>query len=71
LRFGYLTPFVRTPEVVEFQRWVIGTYDKRSTWERWKRANYRPENLGEPVESQSDSLAPRAGGAVDPSSPSA
>ncbi len=41
----YPMPFVRTPELVGFQRWVIGAYDKRFTWEEWAAANYRPENL--------------------------
>jgi hypothetical protein len=48
-------PFIRTPELVGFQRWVIGAYDKprktadgdeiRITWSEWKANNYRPENL--------------------------
>jgi len=42
----YPMPFKRTPELVGFQRWVIGAYDKRFSWEDWKSANYRPENLG-------------------------
>lgn len=42
----YPMPYARTPELVGFQRWVIGAYDKRFTWEQWKAANYRPENLG-------------------------
>lgn len=43
----YPMPFVRTPELVGFQRWVIGAYDKRIAWEKWKLANYEPRNLGE------------------------
>jgi hypothetical protein len=42
----YPMPFKRTPETVGFQRWVVGAYDKRITWERWKAANYQPANLG-------------------------
>lgn len=42
----YPMPFVRTPELVGFQRWVIGAYDKRFTWEAWREAGYRPEGLG-------------------------
>jgi hypothetical protein len=42
----YPMPYVRTRELVGFQRWVIGAYDKRFSWPEWKRANYRPENLG-------------------------
>lgn len=43
----YPMPFVRTPELVGFQRWVIGAYDKRIPWDRWERAGYEPRNLGE------------------------
>ena len=39
----YPMPFVRTPELVGFQRWVIGAYDKRISWSDWKAADYRPE----------------------------
>lgn len=42
----YPMPFVRTPELLGFQRWVIGAYDKRVTWQAWERANYEPRNLG-------------------------
>jgi hypothetical protein len=42
----YPMPFVRTKELVGFQRWVIGAYDKRFSWEEWVRADYRPEKLG-------------------------
>ena len=44
----YPMPFVRTKELVGFQRWVIGAYDKRPeiTWSRWVAADYRPEKLG-------------------------
>lgn len=45
----YPMPFVRTPELVGFQRWVIGAYDKRFTWEQWREARYRPERLGASV----------------------
>ncbi len=41
----YPMPFVRTKELVGFQRWCIGAYDKRFAWAHWKAANYRPENL--------------------------
>lgn len=43
----YPMPFVRTPELMGFQRWVIGAYDKRFGWQEWERARYRPENLQE------------------------
>jgi hypothetical protein len=42
----YPMPFVRTPELVGYQRWVIGAYDKRFTWAEWQQANYQPRNLG-------------------------
>lgn len=42
----YPMPYVRTKELVGFQRWIIGAYDKRFTWEEWERASYRPEKLG-------------------------
>jgi len=41
----YPMPFVRTPELVGFQRWVIGAYDKRVTWKDWVAAKYQPTNL--------------------------
>lgn len=42
----YPMPFVRTPELVGFQRWIIGAYDKRISWSDFVAAGYRPENLG-------------------------
>ncbi len=42
----YPMPYTRTPELVGFQRWVIGAYDKRFSWEEWMGAQYRPEKLG-------------------------
>jgi len=41
----YPMPFVRNPELVGFQRWVIGAYDKRISWSEWKAAKYQPGNL--------------------------
>lgn len=41
----YPMPYQRTPELVGFQRWIVGAYDKRFTWEQWTRARYRPERL--------------------------
>lgn len=41
----YPMPYVRTPELVGFQRWVIGAYDKRIPWADWEAAHYRPERL--------------------------
>lgn len=42
----YPMPFVRSQELVGFQRWVIGAYDKRISWSDWERARYEPRNLG-------------------------
>ena len=50
----YPMPFVRTPELVGFQRWVIGAYDKRISWDDWKANNYRPEGIG--IENESGRL---------------
>ena len=41
----YPMPFERTREAVGFQRFVVGAYDKRFSWDHWKRANFRPERL--------------------------
>jgi hypothetical protein len=41
----YPMPFVRTQELVGFQRWVIGAYDKRIPWRDWTSARYEPRNL--------------------------
>ena len=38
-------PYVRTPELVGFQRWVVGAYDKRISWEEFAGAKYQPCNL--------------------------
>ncbi len=42
----YPMPFVRSKELVGFQRWVVGAYDKRFSWAEWEQADYRPEKLG-------------------------
>jgi hypothetical protein len=42
----YPMPYVRTPELVGFQRWVVGAYDKRIGWNDWRRAGYEPRKLG-------------------------
>lgn len=43
----YPMPYVRTPELVGFQRWVIGAYDKDDfvRWEDWCGAKYEPRNI--------------------------
>lgn len=52
----YPMPFVRTPEIVAFQRWVIGHYDKVIPWETWwGKGKGRPENCG-PIRSTQLSL---------------
>ncbi len=49
----YPMPFVRSKELVGFQRWVIGGYDRRGiTWADWLDASYRPEKLGNKPEYQ-------------------
>lgn len=42
----YPMPFTRTQELVGFQRWVVGAYDKRIGWNDWVSAKYQPSNLG-------------------------
>jgi len=41
----YPMPYVRTPELLGFQRWVIGAYDKSISWKQWAGARYEPRNL--------------------------
>ena len=41
----YPMPYTRTSELVGFQRWVIGAYDKKVPWDDWCRARYQPSNL--------------------------
>jgi len=41
----YPMPFERTRELVGFQRWITGAYDKRVPWDAWVRNGYRPEGL--------------------------
>lgn len=43
----YPMPFVRTPELLGYQRWVIGAYDKGIPWERWVAARCDPRKLGD------------------------
>lgn len=59
----YPMPFVRTAELVGFQRWVVGAYDKQgndnyASWPEWVRAKYQPANLG-------DRSAPKLPGMTD------
>jgi hypothetical protein len=46
----YPMPFRRTTELVGFQRFVVGAYDKRFSWKEWSAANCRPEKLNQPTE---------------------
>jgi hypothetical protein len=41
----YPMPYVRTQEIVGFQRWIIGAYDKTISWNEWANANYDPRRL--------------------------
>lgn len=41
----YPMPFTRSPELVGFQRWVLGGYDKSIPWEEWSSARYQPRRL--------------------------
>lgn len=41
----YPMPFERTPELLGFQRWVIGGYDKQIPWPEWLAAHSQPRNL--------------------------
>ncbi len=42
----YPMPYVRSRELLGFQRWIVGAYDKRVPWAAWVRARYEPRNLG-------------------------
>lgn len=42
----YPMPYHRNAKTVGFQRFVIGAYDKRISWDDWKSAKFRPENIG-------------------------
>jgi pyruvate-formate lyase-activating enzyme len=41
----YPMPYVRTPESVGFQRWVVQHFDKFVPWQEWKAADYQPRKL--------------------------
>ncbi|KKL79807.1 hypothetical protein LCGC14_2011100 [marine sediment metagenome] len=41
----YPMPYERTPELLAFQRWVIGAYDKTISWAEWTRARWNPRKL--------------------------
>jgi hypothetical protein len=57
----YPMPYQRTRELVGFQRWVLGAYDKgdaatpsvpRISWDAWCRAKYQPAGLGDRSDAQ-------------------
>lgn len=41
----YPMPFERTRELVGFQRWILGAYDKRVSWVDFEASGYEPRNL--------------------------
>lgn len=41
----YPMPYERTPELLAFQRWVIGAYDKQISWDEWTAARWNPRKL--------------------------
>ena len=49
----YPMPYVRTPELVGFQRWVVRRADLRMSWDEYSRARFRPErvvrDIGQPL----------------------
>lgn len=49
------------PELSGFQRWVVGSYDKRISWAEWLRAKYQPRNLVPPGSPQTALLPSHAG----------
>jgi len=41
----YPMPYLRTSDLLAFQRWVIGGYDKQISWAEWSVAHAQPRNL--------------------------
>jgi hypothetical protein len=41
----YPMPYTRSAELVGFQRWVIGGYDKGIPWDEWSRGKWQPSGL--------------------------
>lgn len=41
----YPMPYSRTKEMIGYQRWVVGAYDKTFSWYDWKRAGLYPTGL--------------------------
>ncbi|MCC6363130.1 MAG: radical SAM protein [Bryobacterales bacterium] len=48
----YPMPYVRTLELVGFQRWVVGAYDKRVPWRDWSASAFEPRKLGSPQQTE-------------------
>jgi hypothetical protein len=46
----YPMPYVRDPELVGFQRWVVRRADLHVSWEEYRKASWRPERLKRRVE---------------------
>ena len=42
-----LRAYRRIPELVGFQWWAGGAYDKRVSWRDWQAANYQPRHIRE------------------------
>ena len=57
----YPMPFVRTPELIGFQRWAIGGYDRQIPWTDWVHADYQPRKFRLDLKAQG-APTPRAGG---------
>jgi hypothetical protein len=45
-------PYARTPELIGFQRWVIGGYDKGIPWAEWSAAHCQPRRLSRPAQTR-------------------
>ena len=41
----YPMPYRRDADLVGFQRWALGGYDRGVSWNQWEEAGYRPERL--------------------------
>lgn len=41
----YPMPFQRTRELIGYQRWVVGAYDKQIPWRDWVASGYYPSKL--------------------------
>jgi hypothetical protein len=55
----YPMPYVRTPEILGFQRWVVWGYDKTVPWPEWQRSRYQGRPFYRPEQEMLDLGAPR------------